>query len=147
NIVFGSITPAAANQPDELDIGLIVHPDVLATGFDTIGPRLYVARAVLALTDVRAAELDELGLKLDAALSTIRLQNPTITVLSPVSKLIADFQARVAEVGRPVLLLVALTMVLLLYTLITTGGLILNRARTAWAQMAGRGGSARQLIA
>lgn len=147
HVVFGAITRVAANSPDELDVALIVHPDVLASGFDTSGPRQYVARADLALTDVRAAELAELGLKLDAALSSIRLQNPTVTVLSPISLLIADFQARVAEVGGPVLLLVALTMVLLLYTLITTGALILDRARTAWAQMAGRGGSARQLIA
>lgn len=147
NVIFGAITIVMDNAPDELDVGLIVHPDMLASGFESSGPRQYVARAELALTDIRAADLDDLSLKLDAALSTVRMQNPTITVLSPVSLLISDFQARVAEVGGPVLLLVALTMVLLLYTLITTGALILDRARTAWAQMAGRGGSARQLIA
>jgi hypothetical protein len=144
--IFGAIIHVQDFAPDELDLGLLVHPDVFETGFDSSGARQYVVRANLDLADVQAGELDALGRRMDVALASIRSQNPTIDMFSPVSVLIADFQARLAEVGKPVLLLVALTMVLLLYTLVTTGMLILDRSRTAWAQMAGRGGSARQLI-
>lgn len=144
--IFGAVILSTSAAPDELEMGLLVHPDVFPAELAPNALRLYIARASLELTQIRAGELDALGRRLDAALADVRRVDPTITALSPISTLIANFQARLTEVGQPVLLLVALTLILLLYTLITTGALILNRARTAWAQMAGRGASARQLI-
>lgn len=144
--IFGAVILSTSGAPDELEMGILLHPDVFPTNLAPNALRLYIARASLELTQVRAGELDGLGRRLDAALADVRRADPTITVLSPISTLITNFQTRLTEVGQPVLLLVALTLILLLYTLITTGALILDRARTAWAQMAGRGASARQLI-
>ncbi|HRL14423.1 MAG TPA: hypothetical protein PKX07_21250, partial [Aggregatilineales bacterium] len=50
--VFGTIILSTGNQPDELDIGILIHPDVLAApdSIDAPALRQYVTRAALDLT-------------------------------------------------------------------------------------------------
>lgn len=144
--VHGQIIPIIGNAPTEFDMALLVHPDVFQTAFDARADRAYVMRVQLDLTQLKSSQLNAVESRLNTAIADVRRQYPEAEIFSPVSTLLASFQARVAEVMQPVILLVALTMLLLLYTLVTTGSLILDRSRTGWAQMAGRGGSARQLV-
>ncbi|MBK9123690.1 MAG: FtsX-like permease family protein [Chloroflexi bacterium] len=144
--IFGSIIKSFDNAPDELDWGIIVHPDTLAGALNRTSPRAYVSRAVLRLDHIEGRDLDAIERQLDAGLDALRTTDPTLEINSPLSTLIDAVRARMGSIAGPVLLLVGMVLALLLYTLVITGSLALERARGAWAQMGGRGASARQLV-
>jgi hypothetical protein len=145
--VFGSIILSAGNAPDELEFGLLVHPDVFATGYAINTARLYVGRVGLNLSQLKVGSLETIQTGIESALAAMRMANPALRTVSPIETLLRDFQARIAEIMPPVTLLVVLALLLLIYMLVMTGSLVLDRSRRAWAQMSGRGATPRQLIA
>jgi hypothetical protein len=107
---------------------------------------LYFAETSLQPGIVTASDLNQLDAQLSELESRVRDIHPTASVRTPLTGIIAHFQAGVRAAERPVIFLSMIVVVLMLYNLVTTIALILEGQKREWAIITSRGGSVRQLM-
>ena len=129
------------------DMGVIVSEGTFAALIVPIG-RVSTVYEWYVQTDanaLRAADLNQFTAALASVESTLRLTHSDLHLISGLSGLIAGFQADLSAVEGTVILFAGGVLLLLLYQLMTTTALILERHAVEWSSMISRGSSAMQL--
>jgi hypothetical protein len=145
--LFGLVDTSDPAAPPQLDFGLIVAPEVFeAQIVPALNTVLYTERVRLDANAVSIDRLDDLDARFEALQAALRTRYPNVAIFAAVNDWIAAFDASVNAVQPPVLFVAVLILCLLLYSVLMTATLSLERQHSEWSAMAARGGSTRQLL-
>lgn len=143
--IFGLITLNPEGQ-DTLDIGVIVPPSAFETLTTVYADMLFTQRLTLDPAMIDVSTLPLLVEAIDSTSTVLQNNVPTLNVVAPVTVWADRFNASLAQVRPPMILLAFLLVCLLLYAIATISGFILSRQHQEWQLMVGRGGRTRQLL-
>lgn len=106
---------------------------------------VYAWRISVDRDSVSFITLDQFVESTDELFRRLRNTYPEFYFQSFLADMIADFQQSIADAQGPIILLSFIVMILMIYNIMTTAGLILEQQQQEWAMIASRGGSTSQL--
>src|SRR5581483_11659206 len=95
---------------------------------------------------INADNVADVQARLTALVNRLTADYPGLLNFNPLLKLLNNYRDSVANTEGSVVLLSGAILVLMLYHLVTTVGLVLEQQMGEWASMSSRGASARQLV-
>ena len=146
-VTKGQINDVTENL-QRLDVGIILTESAYADQIAPIAPSgtrydWYIETNTDAL---RAAGLNGLTAALANVERTFRLGDPDLRLIGGLPPLLDQFQADLLAVEGTVILFAIGVLLLLIYQLMTTTALLLERQTIEWSSINSRGGSSAQLI-
>ncbi|MBN1966832.1 MAG: FtsX-like permease family protein [Anaerolineae bacterium] len=145
-VVSGENVPISLFE-ERYDFGLIV-PD--GAYEDWIMPNVDSSTFIWQLTTdpdiVHADTVDRLEQQFNRMQAGLQGLYPGILMISGLPNLIGSFRAGLGSTEGPIILLSGAVLVLMLYHLVTTVGLVLEQQASEWSTLSSRGGNVRQLI-
>lgn len=147
-IINGQIVDVTVNF-QRFDMGVILSESAYASQIAPIAPSgtrydWYIETNTDAL---RAAGLNGLTAALGGIERSFRLGDPDLRIIGGLPMLLDQFQSDLLAVEGTVILFAVGVLLLLIYQLMSTTALLLERQMVEWSSINSRGGSGEQLIA
>lgn len=132
---------------DRYDYGLIVRDDMYDEWVaPLIDENRYHHYIRIDSSQIRSDNIEAIERSLSNVEQRLRLNYPEMSVLTGMSGVITGFRNSINSVEGPIVLLSGAVLVLMLYNLVTTSGLILEQQSAEWSAISARGGGIIQLV-
>lgn len=135
------------------DYGLAFHPAAYEDWIVPVLPQTprqvntnYIWRMGIDTSVIDTTNADQYSQAIDRLQSNICGPNDGSCVTTGLTAILGDYEERVGEAEGPIIFLSGAILILMLYHLITTVGLILQQQGKEWSTITSRGGSSVQLF-
>lgn len=144
--LFGQteIVGQGMNEYERFTFFALHHPDLDTSD---LVPDLNVRHFLRIMIDsdqIDVADLDGILARFEGFKTAVRHVHPEIIVRNQLQDFVVDFQDNVSSSEGPLVVLAVLVVALMLYNLLTTVMLVLEKQNREWALFASRGSSVRQ---
>jgi ABC-type antimicrobial peptide transport system permease subunit len=106
----------------------------------------YVWQISLNPQAINADNVGDIQSRLQTLTNKMNTDYPGLFIFNPLSKILGNYTDRVSSTERPVVLLSCAILLLMLYHLVTTVGLVLEQQTGEWSSISSRGANTWQLL-